>query len=311
MQDIAFWNNTNSGQEIDTVSRFSDCSSVQWSRELHRKTSDTSLATTVSAFPQTLSRLSSSGTATQDKSRSMWYNDTPTIKDSLKALLHSTTSNSSTEADVQRPGASASHMPVKRPTHGFRNAPSLLSRPSTSTSTSSLSKPEQLSRSLDEPTTTSIHSSQHPPSGLDNKETLPSEQLPDDSKSSDYTHDGSESHRRPLPKPPRESALRRTQSSAPSTATRSRTFRSLPPTPLHELPEANESRTSVSGNSHIHSQSPSMKKLPPELTGWVLSSTPSPATVAFDLPPSYSSIYSAQGDKPNSISTSTTSAPST
>ena len=309
MQDIAFWNKTNSGQELDVVSRFSDCSSVVWSRELHRKASETSLVTTVSAYPQSPSRLHGSETPTPEKSRSMWYTDTPTIKDSFKAFLHSTLPNASTDS-LLRPGSSASHTPAKRPIHGSRNKPSLLSRPSTSascTSTSSSFKPE-LPHSLDQPTTTTnIHSSQQPPFDLDNKESLPSEQLPNDSKSSN-TSNGSESYRRPLPKPPRESILRRTQSSIPSsTATRSRSFRSLPPTPFLELSEQDES-------NRIQSRSPPMKKVPPELAQWLLLPNPSPASVAFDVPPSYSSIYSVQeqeGDKQNSITTPTTSATST
>ena len=313
MQDIAFWNNTNSGQDLDVVSRFSDCSSVVWSRELHSKASETSLVTTVSAYPQSPSRLHGSATPTPEKSRSMWYSDTPTIKDSLKAFLHSTLPNSSTEA-LHHPGSSASHTPVKRPIHGSRNVPSLLSRPSTSascTSTSSSFMPE-LPHSFDQPTPTSLHSHspQQIPFDLDIKEslpTLPSEQPPDDLKSS-ITSGGSESHRRPLPKPPRESALRRTQSSIPSTATRSRSFRSLPPTPLLELSEQDAS-------SRIQSRSPPMKKVPPELTQWLLLPNPTPSSVAFDVPPSYSSIYSVQeqeDDKPNSsVTTPTTSTAST
>lgn len=306
------------------MSQFSGHSSALWPGGLGSRPSEISLVNTVSAFPQPPSRLCGPGAPTPDASRSMWYTETPTIKDSLKALLHSPTPNSSTEP-VQYPGASAS---IKRPIHGLRNIPSVfpllsqLSRPSTSTSpsASSIFKPErpELSRSLDQPATTSIHSSQQSPFGLDNKETSPSEQLPNVSKSTD-TPNGSESYRRPLPKPPRESALRRTQSSTPSTATSALTFRSLPPTPLIEVSEPNESRPSVSGNSRIHS--PPMKKETQELTRWVheltdpqqvLSTTPSPGTEVFDLPPpSYTSIYFAQGDKPKCITTPTATAPST
>ena len=324
MQDIAPWIKKNSGQELDVVSQFSGHSSALWSGELDSRPSETSLVTTVSAFHQPPSRSCGHGMPTSDESRSMWYTDTPTIKDSLKALLHSTAPNSSTEA-MQHP---ASDTPVKRPIPGVRNIPSVLpllsqlSRPSTSTSctsTSSSSFKPEFSQSLDQPTTTSFHPPQQSPFGLDNKEKLPSDQPRNVSMSPNNTPNGSESIRRPLPKPPRESsALRRTQSSTPSTATSARTFRSLPPTPLLEVSEPEE----ISDNSHIHSRSPPMKKASPEFTRWVheltdpqrvLSPTPSPGTVVFDLPPpSYTSIYFAQDDKPNCVATpTTTTAPST
>jgi hypothetical protein len=266
------------------MSQFSDHSSTLWSGP-GSICSEASLATSVSAFPQPPTNVS----------RSMWYTDTPTVKNSLKALLHSTC-NSSTEA-LQYSGGSSSHTPVKGTIHASGNIPSvhpLLSRPSTSSSS-------ELSR---QSTTSSIP--QQSPFGLDNKESLP----PNVSKSIFNTPNGFEAHRRPLPKPPRESALRRTQSSSPSTTTSTRTFRSLPPTPLLEVSEPEDSL--VLGT---HSGSPPMKKVTQDLTGWVheltdpqrvLSpSTPSPTAVVFDLPPpSYSSIY-APGDKPNVITTTT------
>ena len=306
IRDISFWNNTNSRQELDVVSQFSDRSSALWSRELRKKASETSLVTTVSTCLQPPSRLYGAGMPTPGSSRSMWYTDTPTIKDSLKALLQSTP-NSSTDA-VQHPGALASHTPVKGPIPGLRSKPSLFSQPSrpststsctscTSTTSSFMPEPSELSRSLDH------HLPQQSPFGLDNKESSSSEQQPNASQSTD-TLNGSESYRRPLPKPPRELALRRTKSSIPS---RTRTIRPLPPTPLLEVSEPNESRSSVLDDGHIHSQSSPMKKVSPELTQWVLSTTPSPATVVFDLPPSYSSIYFAKDDKLNSITTPTTS----
>ena len=320
MQDIAPWNGTSSVRELDVVSQFSGHSSAVWSGELASKPSETS----ASSFPQT-PKLCGSGMTRPDASRSMWYTDTPTIKDSLKALLNNTTPDPSTEA-VQHSCTSASRTPVKKPIYGLRNTPSVLplpSRPSTSTgcsSTSSIHKAE-LSRSLDQPTTISIDSPQQSPFGLDNKESLPSE-LPNVSKPT-HSPNGSESYRRPLPNPPRESPLRRSQSSSP-TATSAHTYRSLPPTPLIEVPEPDESRLLVSGDSRIHSRSPPMMKVSQELTQWVheltdpqvLSTTPSsesPATVVFDLPPpSYSSIYIAQSDKPNTLTAPTsTTAPST
>ena len=312
MQDIVPWSHTNSGQEQGDISQFHDHSSAMSSGKLGRKPSETSLVTSVSTFSQPPSRLYSSGMPTPDALRSMWYTDTPTIQDSFKdcfAMLHSNRPNSSSGV-VQHPGAPASHTPVKRPIHGLRNIPSdlsQLSRPSTGTSiSSSLFKPE-IPRSLDHPTTT-FHSPQQSPFGLDNKESSPSEQLAN----------GSESYRRPLPKPPKESSLRRTQSSSPSTATSTHALRLLPPTPLLEVSGLKESRIPVSGNSHIHSQSPPMTKASQELTRWVheltdpqLPSTPLPV---FDLPPpSYSSIYFAQpeGAKSNYVTTPTTTAPST
>ena len=319
MQDIVPWSDTNSDQELGDVSQFSDHSSSLWSGELGRKPSKASLA---SAFSQSPSRLYSPGMPTPDVSRSMWYTDTPTIQDSFKdylALLRSTAPNSSTEA-VQHPRASASHTPIKRPIHGLRNMPSLLSRPSTSTSTSTSSVPKpELSRSLDLATTTSFLSPQQSPFGLKNKESWRSEQSSNVSKSTNDPN-GSESYRRPLPKPPRESALRRTQSSAPSTATSTRTLRSLPPTPLLEVSEPNESRSAVSGDSDMHSRSPPMTKASQELARWDheltdpqrIPPTPLPGTMVLDLPPpSYSSIYFAQDAKPNCTTTPTTTAPST
>lgn len=327
MQDITPWNGTNSVREMDVVSQFSGHSSALWSGEQGSKPSETC----VSSFPPSpqTPKLCGSGMTRPEASRSMWYTDTPTIKDSLKALLINTTPDPSTEA-VQHPCSSASHtMPVKKPIQSLRNMPSVLplfsqlSRPSTSTgctntSSSSIFKAD-LSRSLDQPTTR-INSPQQSPFGLDNKESSPSEQLSNVS----HTPNGSLSYRRPLPNPPRESTLRRTQSSSsPSTATSTHTSRSLPPTPLLEVPEPNESRPVVSGDSRIHSRSPPMIKVSQELTRWVheltdpqvLSTTPSesPATVVFDLPPpAYSSIYIAQGDKPNCVTTpATTTAPST
>lgn len=323
MQNIAPWNDANSGKELNNVPQSLDHSSAM-SSELPSMPSNTSLPTTVSSFPPS-SGLHGTGMSTSDASCSRWYTDTPlleeppTIEDSSKeylTLLYSPTSNSSSEAV----GSSRSHMSA-----GKQNMPSVLpllsqlSRPSASTS--SLAESELL-RPLNQPTTTSLHSpktSQQPPLRLEKIDSSENVSNPIQSPSR------SMSYRRPLPKPPRESAPRRTQSSTPppidSPATSTRTFRSLP-TPLTEVLESNESRPSIPGHARVHSRSPPMTKASQEeLSQWVQGFTdpqrvlppiPLPETVVFDLPPpSYSSIYITQDPKPDSISTSTTTPPST
>lgn len=330
MQDMAPLNDTNSGQELGDVPHFPNHSSAMSSGELRSVPSNTSLPTTISGVPP--SRLYTA--PTPEASSSRWYADTPiaedppTMADSSKdylTLLNDTKPNPTTEA-VQD-SASDCHTSVRK-RKSSRNIPSVLpllsqlSRPTASTS--SLPKVD-LSRPLNQPTKTNIHSPQ-PSLAL---ESFLSSEPPNFSKSSRASR--SVSYRRPLPKPPGESTPRRTQSSTPppinSLATSS-SFRSLPPTPtpasapLVEVSESDESTPLVSGHSRRHPRSPPMTKASQEeLTQWVhgltdpqraLPPTPLPETVVFDLPPpSYSSIYFAQGAKPDCIPTSNTTAPST
>ena len=170
----------------------------------------------------------------------------------------------------------------------------------------------------------SIFSSYVSPRGLEEGR---SSERPLNSSRSTHVIKRSETLRRPLPKPPTESGIRRIQSSAQltdrsSTKTHARRMRSLPATPVMkssavEPSSSVENRAAVAeGNSHLHAQVPLMTKVSQDdFSKWVnvltnperaLPSPPLSESVVFEMPPpSYASIYLAQRAKQHIIPTST------
>jgi len=262
---------------------------------------------------------SGQGMPTSDASCSRWYTDTPTIEDPP-----------STEDVPAIEDSSKDYLATKltRTIPPVFSLLSQLARPSLGTSSTSSSPKPEISPTPDQPTTSSIHSLQ--PSQQSPLEALLSSEQPPNVSISSHTPSRSISSRRPLPKPPRESVLRRTQSSVPlpidATGTSTGAYRSLPPTPLVEVLVPNEGSSPSSpssSHSRVRFRSPPMTKASQEdLNQWVhgltdaqrnLPRTPLPETVVFDMPPpSYCSIYYTQGStKRNYIPTSTSTPPST
>lgn len=349
-------------QKLDYVPRFPD---HPYARSLHSipsGSSSTSSDTTVSVPPQSTSKLHHSRVLTESDS---WYSKrhsaTSVIEDGSKdylAFLHSMSPSSSAEALQQSgPPSPVSARPIHKSPVPFQ--PSQL-RPRANTSSP---HPEPSSRLPDQPHTTSIHSSplpsqpskpskstslshltrqshtmrihsslssQQSPLGLEKKGNPPSSEQPPNVSKPTHTHCRSESFRRPLPKPPTPSGVRRIQSAKQSTknsptnssltTSRTRHTRLLPPVPLIEASKLDESRATVSEeNGRVqHAQSPPIAKASQEnlsqrvdeLTNpqRVLPPIPLPKTVVFDLPPpSYTSVYSSQRAQENRKSTPTSS----
>ena len=327
VQDMAAPHSADSGgQRLPYAPPFPD-----QSKGLYRarsETSLTSLATTLPAFPQS-SRCCDSGMPTcvePDPSSCLKRYSTSTMEDwakTYRASLYSNDPTASTE-DVQHAGVLPYHRSVRTSSHSSHTVVPVpspqLSEPPTRPRAGTSASHNERSYLLDQPrrifplnieysasseqlpnVSNSIHSpskfESHCPLGLEQEIGSTSSEQPLNNSTLAHCLRRSESHRRPLPKPPRVCP----QSSTLSTEGPKRNIRSLPATPIMEQ---DRRRTSVlEGNSRLQPRT----RIPPmtaesqeDLTQWVheltnpvrvLPPVPLSETVVLDVPPpAYDSI---------------------
>jgi len=220
-----------------------------------------------------------------------------------------------------------SPMSVKTSTHSSQYVPPVppippqfaISQPGSSTSP----HPEY-PRLHDRPHTATIHSplsSQMSSLGFENMHSSLASKQPPNASNSTHRVSRTGSQRRPLPKLPTESGIRRTQSSTQLSikSARESQMRMLPATPVIESYPGHERRATVAEGSsrlQVHAQAPHMTKAShDDLTQWFdaltdserVQPTPLSETVVFGMPPpSYASIYFSQPAATNCIPTSST-----